>query len=58
MSAVASPKRLVKRWSVRGPNGRACGFPPEGLDAVLAVRTAVLNDTYDAFCEQHALLVA
>ena len=24
MSAVASPKRLVKRWSVRGPNGRAC----------------------------------
>jgi hypothetical protein len=33
-------------------------WTPEGLDAVLAVRTAVLNDTYDAFCEQHSLLVA
>ncbi len=39
-------KRTGMRWT------------PEGLDAVLAVRTAVLNDTYDAFCEQHALLVA
>jgi len=29
-----------------------------GLDAVLAVRTAVLNDTYDGFCEQHSHLVA
>ena len=58
MSVVAEPLRLVKRWEVSGPNGQACGFPPEGLDAVLAVRTAVLNDTYDAFCEQHSLLVA
>ena len=33
-------------------------WTPEGLDAVLAVRTAVLNDTYDTFCEQHSLLVA
>src|SRR2546421_9008655 len=24
MSVVASPKRLVNRWSVRGPNGQAC----------------------------------
>ncbi|MFL5664968.1 MAG: ISKra4 family transposase [Ktedonobacteraceae bacterium] len=39
-------KRTGMRWT------------PEGLDAVLAVRTAVLNDTYDAFCEQHSLLVA
>ncbi len=39
-------KRTGMRWT------------PAGLDAVLAVRTAVLNDTYDAFCEQHALLVA
>ena len=39
-------KRTGMRWT------------PEGLDAVLAVRTAVLNDTYDAFCEQHARLVA
>jgi hypothetical protein len=39
-------KRTGMRWT------------PEGLDAVLAVRTAVLNDSYDAFCEQHSLLVA
>jgi hypothetical protein len=39
-------KRTGMRWT------------PEGLDAVLAVRTAVLNDTYDDFCEQHSLLVA
>src|SRR5712692_8775227 len=39
-------KRTGMRWT------------PEGLDAVLAVRTAVLNDAYDAFCEQHSLLVA
>ena len=45
---------------MRYPAFRAQGmrWTPEGLDAVLAVRTAVLNDTYDAFCEQHALLVA
>ena len=39
-------KRAGMRWT------------PEGLDAVLAVRTAVLNDTYDSFCAQHSLLVA
>jgi len=39
-------KRTGMRWT------------SEGLDAVLAVRTAVLNDTYDAFCEQHARLIA
>ncbi len=39
-------KRTGMRWT------------PEGLDAVLAVRTAVLNDSYDVFCEQHSLLVA
>lgn len=39
-------KRTGMRWT------------PAGLDAVLALRTAVLNDTYDAFCEQHSHLVA
>jgi hypothetical protein len=39
-------KRTGMRWT------------PAGLDAVLAVRTAVLNGTYDAFCEQHSHLVA
>ena len=39
-------KRSGMRWT------------PDGLDAVLAVRTAVLNDTYDSFCEQQSLLVA
>jgi hypothetical protein len=58
MWGVAEPLPPAKPSEVSGPNGRACGFPPEGLDAVLAVRTAVLNDTYDVFCEQHALLVA
>jgi hypothetical protein len=29
-----------------------------GLDAVLALRTAVLNGTYDAFCERHSHLLA
>jgi hypothetical protein len=33
-------------------------WTPQGLDAVLAGRTAMLNDSYDAFCEQHSLLVA
>ncbi len=39
-------KRAGMRWT------------PEGLDAVLAVRTSVLNEAYDDFCERHALLVA
>lgn len=39
-------KRSGMRWT------------PQGLDAVLAVRTAVLNDTYDDFCAQHARLLA
>jgi hypothetical protein len=39
-------KRSGMRWT------------PEGLDAVLAVRTAVLNETYDEFCTQHTRLVA
>ena len=39
-------KRAGMRWT------------PDGLDAVLAVRTAVLNDTYDSFCEQQSLLIA
>ena len=42
----ARAKRSGMRWT------------PEGLDAVLAVRTAVLNRVYDAFCEQHTRLVA
>jgi hypothetical protein len=39
-------KRSGMRWT------------PAGLDAVLALRTAVLNGTYDAFCEQHSQLLA
>jgi hypothetical protein len=39
-------KRAGMRWT------------PEGLDAVLAARIAVLNETYDAFCAQQPLLVA
>jgi hypothetical protein len=39
-------KRAGMRWT------------PDGLDAVLSVRTAVLNDTYDSFCVQQSLLVA
>ena len=39
-------KRSGMRWT------------PAGLDAVLALRTAVLNGTYDAFCEQHSHLLA
>ncbi len=31
---------------------------PEGLDAVLALRTSVLNETYDEFWEQQPRLVA
>lgn len=39
-------KRAGMRWT------------PEGLDAVLALRTAVLNDTYDDFWEHRSRLVA
>jgi hypothetical protein len=39
-------KRSGMRWT------------PHGLDAVLALRTAVLNDTYGDFCQQHSRLVA
>ncbi len=39
-------KRSGMRWT------------PRGLDAVLALRTAVLNGTYDDFCQQHSRLVA
>jgi hypothetical protein len=39
---------------------KRCGmrWTPAGLDAVLALRTAVLNGTYDAFCQQHSQLLA
>lgn len=39
-------KRAGMRWT------------PEGLDAVLALRTAVLNETYDEFWEEQPCLVA
>jgi hypothetical protein len=39
-------KRSGMRWT------------PAGLDAILALRTAVLNGSYDAFCEQHPHLLA
>ena len=47
---------INKNGSVVSPSPE--GKVPAGLDAVLAVRTAVLNDTYDVFCEQHSHLVA
>jgi hypothetical protein len=39
---------------------KRCGmrWTPAGLDAVLALHTAVLNGTYDAFCQQHSHLLA
>jgi hypothetical protein len=33
-------------------------WTPEGLDALLPLRTAKLNHTYDAFWEQQSRLVA
>ncbi len=46
MVVTTRAKRTGMRWT------------PAGLDAVLALRTAVLNGTYDAFCEQHSHLLA
>lgn len=39
---------------------KRCGmrWTPAGLDAVLALRIAVLNGTYDAFCQRHSHLLA
>ncbi|GAC1355611.1 MAG: hypothetical protein NVSMB38_36120 [Ktedonobacteraceae bacterium] len=51
-SAEAACKTVV---STRAKRTGMC-WTPEGLDAVLAVRTAVLNESYDTFCEQHPLL--
>ena len=39
-------KRAGMRWT------------PDGLDAVLALRTSVLNGTYDEFREEQPCLVA
>ena len=39
-------KRAGMRWT------------PEGLDAVLALRTSVLNETYDEFWEEQPRLIA
>jgi len=50
-SAVASPRPPAKPSSVPVPNAAACGFTPEGIDALLPLRTAVLNGTYDSFGE-------
>lgn len=51
---VALRKRLAKPSSLPVPSAVACGFPPEGIDALLPLRTAVLNGTYDAFWEEYA----
>ena len=56
--AVASPKPPVRALSARGPNARACTGHLRDWMPVLAVRTAVLNDAYDAFYAQQSLLVA
>src|SRR5258708_7443175 len=51
-SAAASLRPPAKPSSVRVLNDAACGFPPEGLDVLLPLRTAVLNGTYDSFWEE------
>src|SRR6266849_7109102 len=51
-SAAASLRQPAKPSSAHAPNGAACGFPPDGLDALLPLRTAVLNGTYDSFWEE------
>ena len=44
---------------VSSPQGRLpCGFPPGGLDALLPLRTSVLNHTYDACWQDQPRLVA
>lgn len=35
-------------------NRAGMGFPPEGLDALLPLRTAVLNRTYDVFWQDRS----
>jgi len=52
--AEAACKTVV---SMRAKRAGMC-WMSDGLDALLALRTAVLNDTYDSFCEQQSLLVA
>jgi hypothetical protein len=46
--------------TVVSTRAKRCGmrWTPQGLDAVLALRTAALNDTYDDFWEEHPRLVA
>jgi hypothetical protein len=58
MWAVALPRPPVKAWWRPVPSELACGFPPEGLDAILPLRTAKLNHTYDEFWEQQSRRVA
>lgn len=46
--------------TVVSTRAKRCGmrWTPAGLDAVLALRTAVLNASYDAFWQQQPRLVA
>jgi outer membrane protein assembly factor BamB len=53
-----SPRRPAKRWSVREPNVPACAGHLMGLDGLLALRTAVLNDTYDTFWQTQTEVLA
>ena len=53
ISAVASSRPPARPLSAHVPNVLACGFPPEGVDALLPLRTAVLNGAYDSFWEEH-----
>jgi hypothetical protein len=52
--AEAACKTVV---STRAKRAGMC-WTPDGLDAVLALRTAVLNGTYDAFWKEQSHLVA
>jgi hypothetical protein len=38
--------------------GTGMRWTPDGLDAILPLRTAKLSGTYDQFCEEHSRLVA
>jgi hypothetical protein len=58
MSAVASLKRDVKTVVATRLKRSGMRWTPAGLDALLPLRTCVLNHTYDAFWEGQPPLVA
>ena len=50
--AVARLRPPAKPLSAPVPNALGCGFPPEGIDALLPVRTAVRTGAYDPLWAQ------